>query len=136
MHGVAGVDKMFSIPLGAIVSVEVFPFARHLGLYAGNGQVIEYGKKPFAVVRLVPVQAFARGREVHIEPDPPNSVPGHVAVNRGMSRLGERNYSLTGNNCEHFVNWAKTDERTSPQVQRAIVGLLALLLLGCVAAAD
>ena len=35
-------------------------------------------------------------------------------------RLGESDYRLFGNNCEHFVNWCRTGEAVSRQVDRAI----------------
>ena len=33
-----------------------------------------------------------------------------------MSRVGERRYSLSGNNCEHFANWCATGIAVSQQV--------------------
>ena len=39
-----------------------------------------------------------------------------LAVQRAMSRVGERRYSLSGNNCEHFANWCATGIAVSQQV--------------------
>ena len=38
-------------------------------------------------------------------------------VRRAESRLGERNYSITMNNCEHFAVWCKTGVSESTQVE-------------------
>lgn len=40
-------------------------------------------------------------------------------VERARSRLGEENYSLLSNNCEHFAIWCKTGVSRSYQVRRA-----------------
>lgn len=42
-------------------------------------------------------------------------------VKRAISRLGEHNYDLISNNCEHFAIWCKTGVSMSTQV-RAILG--------------
>lgn len=44
-------------------------------------------------------------------------------VERALSRVGEDEYSLILNNCEHFAVWCKTGVSESYQVQRA-VGIL------------
>ena len=41
----------------------------------------------------------------------------YVVVERGKSRLGETNYHLCTNNCEHFAHWCKTGRRWSQQVR-------------------
>ncbi|ESK41255.1 hypothetical protein P256_00244 [Acinetobacter nectaris CIP 110549] len=38
-------------------------------------------------------------------------------VERARSRLGEKNYSLLTNNCEHFAVWCKTGVKGSKQVE-------------------
>ena len=46
------------------------------------------------------------------------------AIDRARTRLGEKRYSVIRNNCEHFVNWAKTGSAESHQTQ---VGGMAVL---------
>ena len=46
------------------------------------------------------------------------------AIDRARTRLGERRYSVVQNNCEHFVNWAKTGSAKSHQTR---VGGMAVL---------
>jgi hypothetical protein len=38
-----------------------------------------------------------------------------------MSRIGENNYRLLSNNCEHFCEWCLRGEHRSEQVDRALV---------------
>ena len=41
-------------------------------------------------------------------------------VRRAESRLGERNYNIATNNCEHFAIWCKTGNSESTQVENFI----------------
>lgn len=41
------------------------------------------------------------------------------AVNRALSRVGERAYNYFSNNCEHFKNWVHSGEHRSEQVKKA-----------------
>lgn len=41
-------------------------------------------------------------------------------VERALSRLGEENYNLFSNNCEHFAIWCKTGVSRSYQVNKAV----------------
>ena len=38
-------------------------------------------------------------------------------MGRAESRIGERDYDVFGNNCEHFAVWCKTGEACSSQVE-------------------
>jgi hypothetical protein len=40
-----------------------------------------------------------------------------VTLRRAMGRLGEQNYNLLFNNCEHFAHWCKTGRHRSSQVE-------------------
>jgi len=42
-------------------------------------------------------------------------------VIRARSRVGEVNYNLLQNNCEHFARWCKTGDSRSEQIGRAHV---------------
>lgn len=42
-----------------------------------------------------------------------------LAVNRALSRIGERAYNYIANNCEHFKNWVHHGENRSEQVKAA-----------------
>ena len=53
------------------------------------------------------------------------------AIDRARTRLGERRYSVVGNNCEHFVNWAKTGSAKSHQTRVAAMAVLEGVKEGC-----
>jgi len=46
-------------------------------------------------------------------------LPPDEVVERAMSRIGEEEYDLVFNNCEHFARWCKTGDRKSEQVKDA-----------------
>lgn len=46
-----------------------------------------------------------------------------AAVQRAISRIGERAYSYLTNNCEHFKNYVHYGRHTSKQVDNAMGGL-------------
>lgn len=54
-------------------------------------------------------------------------------VKRAMSRIGESNYNLVLNNCEHFAIWCKTGVSASYQVNRIVSALIEAgdFKLGC-----
>ena len=41
-------------------------------------------------------------------------------IRRAMERLGEEEYNLITNNCEHFAMWCKTGESISCQVNQIV----------------
>ncbi|HEX8829112.1 MAG TPA: lecithin retinol acyltransferase family protein [Xanthobacteraceae bacterium] len=116
----------------------------HHGIYAGNGMVIHYAgfakSLHRAPVEEVSVEQFAAGHEVTICQNPAAKFVGMEAVRRARSRLGEDNYRLLTNNCEHFVTWCLDGRARSPQVQacfahpRALLNALSGLLRAYIAA--
>ena len=44
-------------------------------------------------------------------------LPADIVVERAISRLGENQYYVPGNNCEHFAMWCKTGVSSSEQVE-------------------
>ena len=62
------------------------------------------------------------------------------ALGRAMGRLGERNYCVIKNNCEHLANWATMETHVSSQVSQGSIGLgcvlgsLGAFALGCASA--
>jgi hypothetical protein len=54
-----------------------------------------------------------------------------VTLRRAMGRLGEQNYNLLFNNCEHFAHWCKTGRHRSGQVENWLhTGSLGALAIG------
>jgi hypothetical protein len=51
-----------------------------------------------------------------------------LAVQRALSRVSERHYSLTSNNCEHLASWCATGIAISQQVIAWIMSFFRLAL--------
>lgn len=101
--------------------------ATHHGIYVGRGNVIHFtglitdpGNAKIQVDKLslfstkTPKVRDYAGADVFS--------PREV-VRRARSRLGERGYSLTMNNCEHFASWCKVGSHRSSQVDTGMVVL-------------
>ena len=95
---------------------------RHDGIYLGDGQVIHMASMPGEIkdkrgaqVQLATFAAFAAGQPVTVRPYAYADDPD-VIIERAMSRLGDGEYNLVFNNCQHFARWCVTGERLSEQV--------------------
>lgn len=89
---------------------------QHHGIDYGDGTVIHYRKMgDDATIERTSLETFSWGNPVypvyHAEVDPDDLV-----IARAESRLGERQYDLFFNNCEHFATWCKTGRRESAQL--------------------
>ncbi len=88
----------------------------HHGIDCGDGTVIHYykgGEVP--TVARTSFEVFARGNPVFVKPYVASYVPD-VVVERAESRLGEQQYNLLTNNCEHFATWCKVGRSESQQL--------------------
>lgn len=94
----------------------------HHGIDCGDGTVIHYRKTEEAAVTRTSLAAFAAGNPIYKKHQTLAFIPEDV-VRRAESRLGERQYNLVSNNCEHFANWCKTGRNESEQVARFGLGL-------------
>jgi hypothetical protein len=111
----------------------------HHGIDCGDGTVIHY-KEGEAITRSS-LPFFSRGEQISVRDyglDCPSSNADTV-IKRAESRIGERDYDLIFNNCEHFAVWCKTGQHHSDQVDRAlgatvVGGVVGGVLLGGVAA--
>ena len=105
---------------------------RHYGVYVGKGKVIHYAGRggdwdDDVAVREVSMKNFMRDADEYmICKFPGKSKDPHYhrytkkeTVKRAYSRLGEREYNLLTNNCEHFAVWCRTNISESRQVDRA-----------------
>lgn len=82
------------------------PYEHH-GIDCGDGTVIHYSKVGEAEVSRTSRATFARGKTIYTKSQPTAFI-ADVVIERAESRLGERQYDLFFNNCEHFANWCKT----------------------------
>tara|TARA_Y100000746_G_scaffold143498_1_gene122748 strand:+ start:1344 stop:1979 length:636 start_codon:yes stop_codon:yes gene_type:complete len=89
----------------------------HHGIDLGDGTVAHYleGRE----ILRSPVSEFSQGEVVSVM-DHADASPAGVTLRRAMSRLGEQNYNLLFNNCEHFATWCKTGRHRSEQVDSVI----------------
>jgi hypothetical protein len=106
--------------LGAHLTTSRRGYSHH-GVYVGRGRVVHYsGLSGFwhcGPVEEVSLSRFANGRAArvvdHLEP---HYSPEEI-VRRARSRLGESDYRLLSNNCEHFCNWCLSGVSRSDQVE-------------------
>lgn len=96
----------------------------HHGLYIGDNKVIHYSGLADGMesgpIEIVELEKFHNGNSYNIQEHPNANYTAEQAIKRAKSRLGEDNYSVSGNNCEHFVNWAIDGNHISEQVDKAI----------------
>src|ERR1700688_4485816 len=111
-------------PLGAHLTTSRRGYVHH-GVYAGRDRVVHYsGLSGFwqcGPVEEVSLSRFAGGREVRIVDHPRSRYAPEEIVRRARSRLGENDYRLLTNNCEHFCNWCLNGVSHSAQVERPLV---------------
>ena len=95
----------------------------HHGVYVGGFEVIHYGgfsgggSDAVERVSLLDFSQYSDEKSpgfmvIH---HPESSVSGEEAKQRAERRIGEDEYNLISNNCEHFANWCTTGESVSTQ---------------------
>ena len=89
----------------------------HHGIDLGDGTVAHYleGRE----ILRSPLEEFSQGQPVRVINYVETSPQG-VTLHRAMGRLGEQNYNLLFNNCEHFATWCKTGRHRSGQIDSAL----------------
>lgn len=98
----------------------------HHGIDLGDGTFIHLsgepaGGKASAEVRIDPWEVFGKGGKFSVRRHVLHHDPDAV-VARAMSKLGQREYGLRKNNCEHFAHWCVTGKSRSEQVETAASG--------------
>ncbi|WP_373479327.1 lecithin retinol acyltransferase family protein [Geminocystis sp.] len=90
---------------------------QHHGIDIGDGSVIHY-RKPSEVIEQTSFETFSKNNRVYSREYPAGFcfIPD-VTVKRAFSRLGENQYNLLFNNCEHFATWCKTGVSESQQIK-------------------
>lgn len=92
-------------------------FYKHYGIDCGDGTIIHY-RKPSETIERTSWATFSRGNPVYVaEYSDGFSYISDAVVERAESRIGEKEYNLIANNCEHFANWCKTGMSHSQQVK-------------------
>lgn len=89
---------------------------QHHGIDCGDDTIIHYSKaKAEAEIARTSYTAFSWSNPVYTVRQAPMYAPETV-IERAVSRLGERQYDLLQNNCEHFANWCTTGRSESRQL--------------------
>ncbi|MGB3533026.1 MAG: lecithin retinol acyltransferase family protein [Microcoleaceae cyanobacterium] len=96
----------------------------HHGIDCGDGSVIHY-RKPSEIIERTSVTTFSRNNPVYVRQYPVRYI-ADTTIQRAESRLGENQYNLLFNNCEHFATWCVTGISDSRQI-RDFVPLLSRL---------
>jgi hypothetical protein len=111
-------------PFGAHLATSRRGYSHH-GVYVGCGRVVHYsglsgGFWQCGPVEEVSLSRFAIGHTVRVVDHPKSLFSPEEIVRRARSRLGENDYRLLTNNCEHFCNWCHSGVSRSAQVQRPL----------------
>lgn len=112
----------------------------HHGIYVGDGKVVHYAglSRTFhrGPVEEVTVDRFTAGRPLLVRQDCQHKFSCQDAVQRARSRVGESQYRILTNNCEHFCNWCLNNEHRSDQADRLLAwrGALSRMVLRAVGA--
>jgi HRAS-like suppressor 3 len=121
--GCADVVRTRDLPVGTHLATQRRGYVHH-GIYIGNGRVIHYaglsrslGRGP---VEAISIEFFAAGFGFQVVPHPHAQYTGFEVARRAMSRLGEQNYKLLTNNCEHLCLWCVLGHGRSDQVNACI----------------
>ena len=112
----------------------------HHAIDLGDGYVVQYGRgvadAADACVQITSRAKFAKGRPVE-QGTSPCAYSSDEVVRRALHRVGEREYHVLWNNCEHFVTWCRSGRRVSRQTERfvTIAGVASKLALSAGTAA-
>lgn len=103
---------------------------KHHGIYVGNNKVIANLQQNG--IRVCSWKEFADGNEVSIcYHDDETCYSNEDIVKRAYSKIGEDDYLLLTNNCEHFANWCVTGKKYSKQVRVIAIAALSATITKC-----
>ena len=96
----------------------------HHGIYVAEDLVVHYSGLNSGVsagpIVEESLEAFASGNEVRTMPAGPGALARNDVIARAFMRVGEDEYSVISNNCEHFANWCVYGQAGSAQVKGAL----------------
>ena len=105
----------------------------HHGIYVGRGMVVHYAGLCQLLhsgpVEEVTLSRFSMGRPVRIVEHSESKYSPQEIVRRARSRLGENDYQVLRNNCEHFCNWCISGRSHSTQVESLAASALSALVI-------
>ena len=104
---------------------------QHHGIYIGDGQVVAYLLD--TGVTVCSWSTFADGDKVTVYEHDDALYSADEIVDRALDRVGEDDYNLVFNNCEHFANWCITGQAKSYQVREVAIETAALAAVAALA---
>ena len=118
----SGFDR--ELAMGAHLASSRVGYSHH-GIYVGGGNVVHYAGScrcwRAGSIEEVTLAGFAVGHGVRIIYHPDARYSPQQVIDRARSRLGEHDYHLLTNNCEHFCSWCITGFSRSTQIERPLV---------------
>lgn len=94
-------------------------FYNHHGIYLGDGKVVHYSGFSASLkagpIEITDLQHFGNGSLVWVHQEQ-YTFSSEEIVTRALSRVGESQYKILSNNCEHFCNWCINGDSYSTQV--------------------
>ena len=107
------------LPIGAHIVTRRHGYAHH-GIYVGVGKIVHYAGLSRGLrrgpVEEISLSHFAAGHPVSIVSGSPTEFEGWEVARRARSRIGEDNYRILTNNCEHFCEWCLRGQPRSYQI--------------------
>ncbi|MCL2918275.1 lecithin retinol acyltransferase family protein [Shewanella litorisediminis] len=94
-----------------VTNIDIPGLTEHHGLYIGHETLIHLSKD--GSITEISLISFAGEQEARCIDTAEDS---ERAISRAKSKLGQHNYQLFHNNCEHFVNWCLDKPYSSDQV--------------------
>jgi len=90
---------------------------QHHGIDCGDGTVIHFSKKRKKIVHdpMCRFKSISKDGVVRTYKSKTTYSPSAI-LQRAINKLGETEYKLGSNNCEHFANWCRTDRWESQQM--------------------
>lgn len=96
----------------------------HHGMYIGNVRVIHYAGLSRCLdrgpIEGISIDHFSAGFGFNVVPPPHSQYTGAEIARRVASRLGEQDYRLLTNNCEHLCLWCIVGQGKSDQIDACI----------------
>jgi hypothetical protein len=106
-------------PIGAHIVTRRHGYTHH-GIYVGVGKVVHYAGLSRGLrrgpVEEISFSRFAAGHPASIVSGIPSKFQGREVARRARSRIGEDNYRILTNNCEHFCEWCVRGQHRSYQI--------------------
>lgn len=111
-------QEIDDLPIGAHL-VSPRSFYMHHGIYLGRGEVVHYSGFSSSLkagpVEITDLIGFASRKPVWLMQEQ-GKFSNDEIVKRARSRVGECQYRLLSNNCEHFCSWCINGKGYSAQI--------------------